>query len=307
MTSLDASSTQNGDVTAKINGRPKPPFCGFGIFCGIMAGVVYSFNTLLVKMIESTEAFQLSASRCIVQCLLLIPYATYNWKKNSVDIIGSPKMFKFLILRAFTGSTGSILIYQSIQRISIGDAVTLQFTSVVFAAMLACIFLKEHLSILEGVMILLTILGVTLISRPTFIFGGSDKYDAATLLGGVLFGLASGFLNGSTMVVLRVLGKQKLDPSLNILYYSLVGTVTSSIMVVATGSFSFPCLHELPYIVLLGITGIVGQIFLTLGLQYERAAVFPAIRSLQIVFVYILQVSAKNIEKFHLNVRNYQN
>ena len=288
-TTSPASSGAANDA-GKANGRSKAPFCGFGIFCGIMAGLIYSFNTLLVKMVESSEAFQLSAARCIVQSLLLVPYASYQWWRNDVDIIGSPEMFKFLLLRAITGSTGSILLYQSIQRLSVGDSVTLMFTSTVFAAILGCLFLKERLSILEGFMIIITMAGVVLISKPAIIFGGGDYENTGELIAGLAFGLSSGFLNGCTMVVLRKLGKQKISPSLNILYYSLVGSFTSSLMVAATDSFRLPCLRDLPFISMLGLTGIGGQIFLSVGLQYERAAVFPAIRSLQIVFVYILQV-----------------
>lgn len=274
--------------------RLKPPCLGFGIMCGILAGLVYALNTLLVKMIESSEALQLSASRCFTQSLILLPYATYKWKRGALDIIGSPEMFKFLIIRAATGSTGSILHYQSIQRLPVGDAVTLLFTSTVFSAILAFIFLKEPLQIVDCLMIALTFSGVILVSKPTLIFGGEIEEGKVKgeIIAGVLFGLASGLMNGCTMVVLRKLGQQKTDPSLNILYYSFLGSVTSSIMVAATQSFRLPCLHEVPYISILGITGIGGQIFITLGLQYERAAVIPAVRSLQIVFVYILQVRA---------------
>ena len=282
-------SVRNDASIVKRNS--KAPFCGFGIFCGVMAGMVFALNTFLAKYIQSTEAFQLSASRCIVQALVLIPFSSYQWLKNSVDIIGSPDMFKLLVLRGVFGSTGLILLYQSIQRISVGDSVTLLFTSTLFAAILGCLFLNERLSIVEGVMIMLTLVGVALISKPTIIFGGGDHQSTGELLAGLAFGLGSGFLNGCTMVILRKLGKQNVHPSLNILYYSVVGSLTSSIMVIITNSFRFPCWQDLPYISLLGITGIAGQVLMTVGLQYERAAVFPAIRSLQIVFVYILQVS----------------
>ena len=286
---FSVSSTIVDDVRNK--GRSSAPFCGFGVFCGVMAGLVYSLNTVLVKLIQSSEAFQLSASRCVVQSLFLVPYATYQWRRNSVDIIGSSDMFKLLILRALTGSTGSILLYQSIQRISVGDSVTLLFTSTVFAAVLACFFLREKLLATEGIMIILTMVGVVLISKPTIIFGGGNYQSISELVAGLGFGLGAGFLNGCTMVVLRKLGKQKINPFLNILYYSLVGSFTSSVMVLVTDSFRLPCLLDIVYITLLAVTGIGGQVFMSVGLQYERAAVFPAIRSLQIVFVYILQVS----------------
>ena len=273
--------------------KPKSPFFGFGILCAVFAGLVYAFNTLLVKMIETSGALQMSASRCVLQSLILLPYATYMSKRGSLDIIGSRGMLKFLIIRATTGSIGSILLYQSIRRIPVGDAVTLLFTSTIFAALLAFFFLKEPLQILDAIMIGLTLCGVVMISKPTLLFGGSFQggTSAGGVIAGVAFGLASGFLNGCTMVVLRKLGKQKTDPSLNILYYSFLGSVITTIMVVVTDSFQLPCLNEVPYISLLAITGIGGQILLTLGLQHERAAVIPAVRSLQIVFVYILQVS----------------
>ena len=273
--------------------KPKPPFWGFGILCGILAGLIYSFNSLLVKLIHSSEAFQLSASRCIIQSLILVPYASYNLRRHKIDILGSPKQFKFLLLRAITGSTGSIFLYQSIQRISVGDSVTLVFTSTIFTAIMAYFFLHEPLTIIDGLMIMLTMVGVVLISKPTLLFGGGEIQEIGNLIAGVIFGLCSGLLNACAMVSLRKLGTQKCHPSLNILYYSLIGSFTSTLMVIIFGTFQFPCFHELPFIILLAITGIVGQMFVTFGLQYERAAVLPAIRSLQIVFIYIMQVNVQ--------------
>ena len=267
--------------------KPIPPFPGFGILFCILSGVVFSFNAMIVKLIESNSAIQLSASRSVVQFLILLPHVTYAWIYQSHDIFGPPKMFKFLLLRGFTGSTAGICLYQSVQRIPLGDAVTLSFSNVIFAGLLGHLLLKEHFSALDGVMSAFAMVGIILIAKPVFIFGGLGNSTEDVV--GVLFGVGAGILAGVTIVIIRKLGK-KTHPSLTVLYYSFCGSLSALCLTLASDNFSLPCQSELIFIVLLGVTGVAAQLLMTIGLHYERANTFAVLRSFQIVFVFFLQV-----------------
>ena len=276
-------------LSAMENNICKPPFRGFGMLCCIISGVIFSCNALLVKVIESNSALQLSASRCLMQYLILLPYTTYHWHYHSHDIIGPPGMTKFLVLRGFMGSSAGICLYQSVQRISLGDAVTLSFSNVIFAGCLGYCFLNESFSIVDGAMSVTAMAGIILIAEPTFLFGSFTEKDSGESIFGVFFGVAAGVLAGITFIVIRKIGRVT-HASLNVLYYSLSGFVVAALFVLASKTFTFPCLHEVPFIFLLGITGMGAQIFMTIGLRFERANTFAVLRSFQIVFVFILQV-----------------
>ena len=266
----------------------KPPFAGFGIICSVMVGVVLSFNALLVKLIESNGALQLLASRCAVQFLFLLPLVTYNWHCKADDPFGPHGMFKFLILRGLLGSAAATCLYQSVQIISLGDAVTLQFSNVIFAGFLGHLLLNDSFTAFDIIMSLFAMAGIVLIAQPSFIFGNFDGAKQNTI--GVIYGVASGVLNGFTFIVIRKIGRAT-SASLNVLYYSLSGVTSSIFLAMITGSFSFPCSYELVYIFLLGITGLSAQVLMTLALRFERANTFAVLRAFQIVFVFILQVS----------------
>lgn len=291
-TSSSASKSHFNDngipIRDKVKHKATPPFPGFGITCCILSGVVFSFNAMIVKLIESNSAIQLSASRCIVQFLILLPYVSYIFIYQSHDILGPPHMFKFLVLRGFTGSTAAICLYQSVQIISLGDAVTLSFSNVIFAGLLGYVFLKESFSLLDGAMSIVAMAGIILIAKPSFIFRSFEKSEEDPL--GVFFGVAAGVFAGITFVIIRKLGK-KTHAGLTVLYYSLCGSISSLCIMIITKSYSLPCQSELIFIFLLGVTGVSAQLIMTLALHYERANTFAVLRSFQIVFIFFLQVS----------------
>ena len=282
----DSSVTTMNSSKTKIC---KPPFPGFGLICCLLSGIIFSFNAMLVKIIESNGALQLSASRCMTQFLFLLPLTTYNWYFHSHDIIGPPGFTKFLVLRGFLGSSAAICLYQSVQRISLGDAVTLSFSNVIFSGCLGYYFLKEAFTVLDGAMSLCAMVGIILIAKPAFLFSGYHQEDFGESIVGISFGIAAGVLAGLTYIVVRKIG-QVTHASLNVLYYSISGSVSATLLVAIVNAFSYPCIHDVPYIFLLGITGMGGQILMTIGLRFERASTFAVLRSFQIVFVFFLQV-----------------
>ncbi|XP_076812393.1 solute carrier family 35 member G1-like [Clavelina lepadiformis] len=282
----DSEATTKNENDIKL----KPPFYGFGVLCCVMSAVVYSFNSMLVKLIESVEGVELSCFRCAQTILMLMPYITYNWKYNSIDIFGPPGMFKFLLLRGFTGSCGMICLYQAVQRISVGDAVTLQFSYLIFTGIAGHFVLGDSLTVFDGIMSTVAMIGIVFISRPAFLFSGLGVTYSAENYVGVAFGLCSALFAGTTIIVLRKLGSPT-HASLNILYYSLTGAFTTTVIMLITGSFKSPCLYEVPYIILLAVTGVGGQVFMTIGLRYERAGTYSILRSFQICLIFILQVT----------------
>nr|CAB3266249.1 solute carrier family 35 member G1 [Phallusia mammillata] len=294
---LESSSLSNLNLSAKpssVSAKPssvsaKPPFLGFGILCCIISGLLFSFNALLVKMIFSITPIQMFASRCFVQFCILLPVVTYGRYTNNVDITGPPGMFKLLVTRGIVGSTGALLLYLAVANLSLGDAITISFSNVVITALIAFICLGESFTLVDGLLCVLTLGGVTLIAQPSFIFGDiGSELDTKKIIG-ILCGVGCAIFSAFTFVIVRKLGKDT-PAVLNILYYSFAGSLVNTCVVGVTDTFQLPCYSELLYVFLLGVLGVSAQIFLTIGLQYERAGTFAVLRSLQIVVVFVLQV-----------------
>lgn len=275
----------NGNIKQSLgNAKKTKTFPGFGILCTLISGVFFSLSSLITKL-TTLAPIQMAASRCFVQFLLLLPIVTFMNKK--FDIIGPRGLIKFLWLRGLLGSTTMILLYCAIGELSLGNAVTLQFLSTVLVGFVARCFLKESLTITDGVFAIVSLTGVVLIAQPPFLFPTNDSKPQSTL--GIVYGLLSATVVSFTLVSIRKLGKET-HFLLSVLYYSFIGSISSTILLIATQQFRLPCLHELPYLLSVGICGVMGQSFLVLALQRERAGTVSVLRTAQIFIIYTMQV-----------------
>jgi drug/metabolite transporter (DMT)-like permease len=102
--------------------------------------------------------------------------------------------------------------------------------------------------------------------------------------------------------MIRKLSVSKIDPMLSVFYYSVCGTVVAGVATFASNSFKMPCQSHLIYILLLGITGLFGQLFFAAALIYERTTTVSVLKSMDIVFALVLQVLLLNDIPSLLNV-----
>ncbi|CAD6888323.1 unnamed protein product [Tilletia laevis] len=86
--------------------------------------------------------------------------------------LGPPPVRRLLAFRGFSGFFGLFGLYFSLQYLSLADATVITFLSPLATAIIAAAFLKEQLHSRQLVAGLVSVLGVVLIARPQFLFGG---------------------------------------------------------------------------------------------------------------------------------------
>ena len=128
--------------------------------------------------------------------------------------------------------------FKSYVLLPIGDAVALGSTFIIWTCIFGWIFLREKLHWVDILMIPVAILGVALIARPPFIFGGG-KYDEDTL-NGVFFAILSSVAAGGLYVCLRKIGSD-VHYTITALYYSITGLFSIGIILSLTSGFEFTC------------------------------------------------------------------
>uniref|UniRef100_H2ZJU1 EamA domain-containing protein n=1 Tax=Ciona savignyi TaxID=51511 RepID=H2ZJU1_CIOSA len=264
------------------------PFFGFGMLCCILSSVSSASASLLVKMVKSIGPIELLGLRCLMQFIALLPYVTYNWRRHDVDFMGPRGKFKLLCFRGVIGPCSTFCYYMSIVRLPLGDAVTIKFSSIVFSQLLGFIVLHERPTLLDILFSTIICTGVVLIAKPPFLFDPTATYDPETLYG-ILFGLSAAFISGVSYVTVRKLGKQT-HATLNVFYYSFVGTFACLIFAATVEKFKLPCYSELLFLFLTAVAGLTTQIFMTLGLQYERAGTYTMLKTFQIILGFIFQI-----------------
>lgn len=202
-----------------------------------------------------------------------------------------------LLARCICGFITACCNYYSIKLISLGDASTIAFSSPVFVSIFACICLRESFGIIQVVTALMTVLGVVLICKPPFIFGGDSSHYDIIWISGVLIALAGSLTRAINVICLR---RMKRTPSsVVIFYFSSSGVVQSLLILLAIQDLKFPNnLRDVLLLLGLGAFTSLGQYFQTVALKIEEAGPVSMARTLDIVMSFVYQITLLNTPAF---------
>ena len=241
----------------------------------------------LVKFSQVPAEFKLFIRSC-VQFFCLLPIITRESIKNGLDVLDREKI-KVLLIRGTLGPLGSIALYNALDRIALGDAVSITFTNAVFAGIFGKLFLNEKYTLLDFFFASVSFIGVVLISKPSFIFGKDEKNYEGYELVGVGLALLNAITISLVMIAIRSLGK--VNPVLNVFYFSFCGSLIGGIWAFLMNQFYVPCMSELICVFTIGLVALGSQIAITKALQTEKASTVAIFRSMQLILVFIIQVS----------------
>lgn len=286
---LDDDSRDEED-TAKRNSQVKSyPYLGLILAC--ISSLFFSLCSVIVKWLKNVHPMELAACRFVGVLLPTIPIVIYRNEDPYPD--GKRLM---LLLRSFVGTTGLMLSFYAFRHMPLADSSVIVFSVPVFVAIFARIFLKEPCGLFNVVTILLTLIGVVLITRPPFIFGThipslafEDENSASTDLWAAVAAFSATLFGANVYVLLRALKG---------LHFSVIMTNFGAFALVQTvgvtwflGALCWPqCGVERLLVVALALFSFGGQILLTLSLQLEQAGPVAIARSADIVFAFIWQV-----------------
>lgn len=198
----------------------------------------------------------------------------------------------YLFLRGFLGSNAMILLYYSMLQMPLADATVITFSNPVFTSLLAWIFLKERCTIWDVIFTIFTLIGVVLIARPPFLFGGelSDiESNYSNHIKGTVAAFSSAIAAACTMVILRKMGKN-VHYYLTVWYYAVMGFIECIVVLFIIDEWTIPsCGWDRWNLISIGVLGVGGQIFLTKALQVEKASRVALLRTTNVVLAFVLQ------------------
>ncbi|XP_035753303.1 solute carrier family 35 member G1 [Egretta garzetta] len=271
-------------------GTKKKAACpGLGLFYTVLSAFLFSVASLFLKKIEDVHSVEVSAFRCVFQMAFVLPGLIYY----KTGFLGPKGKRIFLFFRGFLGSSAMILLYYAFQVMPLADATVITFSSPVFTSLLAWIFLKEKYSLWDLLFTLFAITGVVLIARPPFLFGSNVTGIEGSYtdhLKGTIAAITSTVSAASTFVILRKVGKS-VHYFLSIWYYAVIGLIGCVIALFVMNEWRLPyCGKDRVLLILIGLLGLGGQIFLTKALQIEKAGPVAIMKTMDVVFAFILQI-----------------
>ena len=266
---IPASPPPRPDTAAATGLRRVP----LGIRYMMGAALLFSLMTLFVKLAgQRLPPMQIVLARYVV--MLAATHAMV--RRAGVSVRGTDR--KALVGRALTGFAALSLFYTATTRLSLGDVTTIHYTSPVFTALFAWAALRERTGGRVWASTALSLLGVALVARPSFLFGASPVDQAAALL-------ALGGAVGSAMAYTFVRKLKDTDGPLVVIYwFSAIGLALT--LPFALPVWLWPTPLEWAFLAAVGASTQAAQVCLTKGLHLEPAGRATAVGYLQIVFAF---------------------
>jgi drug/metabolite transporter (DMT)-like permease len=256
--------------------------CSVGIFLAAVSCIFFATSALIVK-VSTLHPMELLCARGLLQAIFISPIVI----STGNSLFGDPGSRALLLARAVLGAVSLIMSFASIHLIPLADAATLIFTSPVFVSLFGRMCLGEVCSWFDVIMIAFTLLGVILVSQPSFNFITMGSWTSVI---GTVCGLAAAMLTALAFIVLRQL--KHVHYSVTVFWFSTVLAAFGAVLTVALDGFTIP--NEWTNVmecVGIGICGFLGQILLTKALQIENAGPCAVARTLDIVLAFFYQIT----------------
>jgi len=235
--------------TLTNHGSSNAAWVGFALVSAL------SFAGMAVGVRLASEHLPLSEVvffRNFIALLVLMPLVMRN--KTSLKT----KHFPFHMLRAGAGIIATYFYFYALDNLHVADALLLNYTSPIFIALFAVVWLKEDWTLHRRIALGLSLLGLALLFRPS-----SDLFSAAGLSG-----LCSGALAGLALTTVKRLTNTD-DPVSIVVWFALLSSLVTAVPMF--WFFEWPTPMAWMWLILVGFCGSLGQLSLTWA--YQRAPV----------------------------------
>jgi len=235
------------------------------------AVVFFSVMNATIKGVEGLPTMEIVFFRCVFSIL----FSTFWLRHIKVSWQGTHTLL--LIGRGLAGTTALYFFFLSIQHMPLASAVTIGYTSPIFTALLAVLFLKEKMRPIQWLFFGLSFVGVAALK-------GFDERVSWLYLG---LGLVAAAMSGVAYVLVRSLSGKE-HPLVVVFYFQLVGTVVGGLFTLF--NFQMPHGWDWLFLIITGACAHFGQVYLTLALQGEKAGVVSSLNFLGAIFATIFGI-----------------
>ena len=218
-----------------------------------LSTLAFALANVFVKQVGHLPTMEIVFFRCafgVFFCYVGLRRANADWRGSNN---------KLLLLRGLFGTTALYLFFLTVQNIPLASAMTIQYLSPIFTAIIAIFLLKETVKIAQWFFYGLAFIGVILIGQ----------FDLRVSFFFLALGILSAFCSGVAYNLVRTLRGRE-HPLTVVLHFQLVGLIAGFLFTIF--DWQAPVGWDWFYLFLIGAFSQIGQIFLTGALQKERAA-----------------------------------
>ena len=236
----------------------------------VAASLLFACMGVCVKLGSAQFSLaELVFYRSFIPVLLLLGYVRLAGLKLSTP------HWRAHVSRGFAGFVAMLMYFYAISLIPLATAVTLNYTSPLFLAVLLVFWQRERVRLLMFLAIAAGFVGVALLLQPTL--------HAEQITGG-LFGLASGIVTSIAYLNVKKLGELGEPEWLTVFYFSLISAIGGLLWGLAGDSFHIIDGSGWGNLAGVGIFGGLAQLCLTRAYKHGKTMVAASLAYSTVVF-----------------------
>ncbi|GAA0182647.1 DMT family transporter [Clostridium sediminicola] len=237
----------------------------------LLSALFFGIMATMVKLAGDIPVFEKVFFRNIIS----LSVALWAIKKNKTSIFGEKENQKYLIARSLLGLTGVYLYFYSINNLYLADSSILNKLSPFFITFFAIVFLKEELTSMKVISMIVVFSGALLIIKPQFNLSIIPS----------MAGFISAAFAGGAYTIVRFLKDRESPPTI-VFYFSFVSVVGALPFMIV--NFVMPTMMQFIYLILTGVSAAVAQFALTYAYKYAPASEVAIYNYTNIIFSVIL-------------------
>ena len=226
-----------------------------GIQYILVSTVCFAVMNTFVKLLSHFPAHELVFFRSLISFILCF----IALRKKQLPIFGNNK--KWLIIRGLAGVTALSMFFITLQNMPLANAVTIQYMSPVFTSVLGIFILKEKVKNKQWFWFAVALLGVMVIK------GVNPNLEWKWLILGIISALFAGLAYTAVRKC-----KDTDHPLQVVLYFPMIALPITALFCIFH-QWTQPIGIEWLYILIIGISTQIAQIFMTKALHAERVSI----------------------------------
>ncbi|WP_083702167.1 DMT family transporter [Mangrovimonas sp. DI 80] len=235
----------------------------------IVSTFAFALMNVTVKYLSSINAFQLVFFRSLSSLFFTFGFLL----KNCIPILGNQK--KLLVLRGLAGVTSMTFFFMSMKYLPVATAVSLRYIAPIFAAIFAVLFLKERIKPLQWLFFSMSFLGVLVLKG----------LDTQLNTYGLMLVLIAAVFSGVVYTLISKIGTKD-HPVVVVNYFMIIATIVGGVLSIK--DWQTPQGIEWGLLMLLGVFGYFGQVYMTKAFQTAATALVAPMKYLEVVFTLII-------------------
>ncbi|MFC6638038.1 EamA family transporter [Sulfitobacter sp. JBTF-M27] len=226
-----------------------------------MLGAIISFTAMAIagrELGDTFDTFEIMMWRSAFGFLIVLIFATVTGTRHE---IGRQAIGTHLIRNVFH-FTGQNLWFFAVTTVPLAQVFALEFTTPLWVIVLSVFLLGERLTLVRGTVAVMGFIGILIVSRP----------DMAAINGGILAAASCAIFFALTYVFTKRLTRSESITAI-MFYLTFFQLVFGLITAGYDGDIAVPTVPDLPWLLLVGICGLLAHFCITKALSLAPAAV----------------------------------